>query len=304
MMRQCQPIEAFIGGLVLVAAAATATAQPTTPVPTNTTMSPTTNQSTPTPFPDASNTGIPATVTLTAYTGPMIITRAGTVIDAKTIRGTLVVAAQNVTIKRSNLLGNISSDRSGVYVTILDSEIDGGTSSAPAVGYSNITMSRVNVHGSRVSVSCGSNCLIEDSWLHGQFLESGSDWHVNGYITNGGSHVVVRHNTIACEPQNNSNGGGCTGPGASFGDFAPLQDITYDGNLFVAGPGGYCLHAGYNPSKPYGNDPTGIVIKNNVFQRGANHKCGVWGAVTSFKESGSGNVFSNNKWDDGSTVKP
>jgi hypothetical protein len=89
-----------------------------------------------------------------------------------------------------------------------------------------------------------------------------------------------------------------------FGDFAPLRNITYDGNLFVASPGGYCLHAGYNPSKPYGSDPTGIVITNNVFQRGANRKCGVWGAVTSFKPSGIGNVFSNNKWDDGTTVNP
>ena len=89
-----------------------------------------------------------------------------------------------------------------------------------------------------------------------------------------------------------------------FGDFEPLRNITYDGNLFVAGPGGFCLQAGHNPGKRYGSDPTGIVIKNNVFQRGANGNCGIWGAVTSFNASGAGNVFSNNKWDDGAPVNP
>ncbi len=255
-------------------------------------------------FPDATNTGVPSGTILTPYDGPMTIAKAGTTIDSKVILGRLVIAANDITLTRSKLVGNIDSDRQGVDVTIVDSEIDGGQSSAPAIGYNNITLRRVNVYGSRVSVLCGSNCLIEDSWLHGQYLSPGSNWHVNGYVSNGGSNVVVRHNTIACEPQDNSNGGGCTGPGASFGDFEPLRNITYDGNLFVAGPGGFCLHAGHNPSKPYGKDPTGIVVKNNIFQRGANRKCGVWGAVTSFKASGIGNIFSNNKWDDGTMVKP
>jgi hypothetical protein len=258
----------------------------------------------PTSFPDASNTGVPAGISLTDYTGPMTITNPGTVIESKTIHGRLVIAADNVTIKQSKLIGNIDADHPGIHVTIIESEIDGGTSKAPAVGYSDITMTRVNVHGSRVSVSCGSNCLIEDSWLHGQYLEPGSDWHVNGYISNGGSNIAIKHNTIACEPENNTNGGGCTGPGASFGDFAPLQNITYDSNLFVAGPGGYCLYGGYDPKKPYGGSPTGIVIINNVFQRGANHKCGVWGAVTSFNRSGVGNIFTNNKWSDDAPVNP
>jgi hypothetical protein len=90
-------------------------------------------------------------------------------------------------------------------------------------------MSRLNVYGSRVSVLCGTYCLIEDTWLHGQYLEPVSDWHADGYVSNGGSNVVVRRNTIACEPPGNSNGGGCTGPGAAFGDFGPLPNITYDG---------------------------------------------------------------------------
>jgi hypothetical protein len=302
-MRRQRFIEMIVARLSLVLV----TAVPTTvPAQTLAGMSGTTSRSASslTTFPDASNTGVPDGVTLTAYAGPMTITRGGTIIDAKIIRGMLVIAADNVVIKRSKLVGNVDADRPDVHITILDSEVDGGASWRPAIGYRNITMSRVNVHGARASVLCGSNCLIEDSWLHGQYLKPGSNWHVNGYISNGGTNVVIRHNTLACEPLDNSNGGGCTGPASSFGDFGPLRNITYDGNLFVAGPGGFCLRAGYNPGKPYGRDPTGIAIKNNVFQRGANRKCGVWGAVTSFRRSGVGNVFSNNKWDDGKPVYP
>ncbi|WP_170111000.1 DUF4082 domain-containing protein [Antricoccus suffuscus] len=256
-----------------------------------------------TSFPGPSNTGVPAGVALTPYSGPCTITTPNTVIDAKAISCDLVIAAPNVQISRSTTK-HIDSDSDSASVSITDSEVDGGTSETPAVGYSNITMKRVNVHGARVSVLCGSNCSISDSWLHSQYMAPGSDWHVNGYVSNGGSNVLVQHNTIACDVQDNSNGGGCTGPAASFGDFAPLSNITYDNNLFVASPGGYCLAAGLNPSKPYGSNPTGIVVTNNVFQRGNNGKCGAFGAATSFPAGGSGNVWSNNSWDDGKILNP
>jgi hypothetical protein len=41
---------------------------------------------------------VPDGVTLTAYTGPMVVTQPGTVIDAKVIRDKLVIAADKVTI--------------------------------------------------------------------------------------------------------------------------------------------------------------------------------------------------------------
>lgn len=303
-------------------AAATTAATPstTTPAPTTTTAPPATTSSPPktttppptTPtqpkpsgdFPNASNTGVPSGTALSAYTGPCTITTPATVIDSKVVScDRLLISAPGVVITRSKTQ-NIDSDSSGVSVTITDSEVDGGTAKAPAVGYSNITMARVNVHGARVSVLCGSNCVITDSWLHGQYMEPGSDWHVNGYVSNGGSNVVVRHNTIACDVKDNNNGGGCTGPAASFGDFSPLSNITYDGNLFVATPGGYCLAAGWNPSKPYGSNPVGIVVVNNVFERGAGGKCGYYGAATSFLRGASGSVWADNTYEDGATVTP
>ena len=50
-------------------------------------------------MPDATTAGVPTGTTLTAYTGPMTITKDGTVIEGMIIDGTLVVDAANVTIK-------------------------------------------------------------------------------------------------------------------------------------------------------------------------------------------------------------
>jgi hypothetical protein len=47
-----------------------------------------------------------------------------------------------------------------------------------------------------------------------------------------------------------------------------------------------------------------ITFTNNVFTRGSGGKCGYWGAITSFDVNAPGNVWSNNKWSDGTTVAP
>jgi hypothetical protein len=82
--------------------------------------------------------------------------------------------------------------------------------------------------------------------------------------------------------------------------------VTVDGNLFAANNSSisYCLYGGHDPAKRYGSNPTGIRVTNNVFERGANRKCGVYGPVTSFSSSGTGNIWSNNTWDDGAAVTP
>ena len=254
-------------------------------------------------FPDATNTGVPDGVALSAYTGPLTITIAGAVIDAKTVTGTLDVQARGVTIRRSHVRG-IVNVVGGNSVTIEDSFIDGGTHDGAAVGQNNVTMRRVEVIGARQSVSCHSNCDIQDSWLHAQYIRPGSDWHGDGYISNGGSNVVLRHNTLACDSRPTGAGGACTAALAAFGDWAPIRDHTYDNNLFGESPAGFCMYAGYEPSKPYGSNPTYVRVTNNVFQRGANGKCAVYGPFTGYKASGEGNVFTGNRWDDGTPLSP
>ena len=76
-----------------------------------------------------------------------------------------------------------------------------------------------------------------------------------------------------------------------------------ENNLLKANSTGiaFCAYGGYQPTKPYPNS-TNIRYLNNVFERGANGKCGAYGPVTSFASNAAGNVWSGNRWPDGTTV--
>lgn len=256
----------------------------------------------PADFPGPDNTGVPTGVTLAPYTGPQTITTPGTSLDAQSLDGSLLIQARDVTISRSHINGHIMITTSG-SVTITDSVIDGATFSDATVGGYNMTMRRTEILGSRQSVSCGGNCDIQDSWLHAQYMLPGSAWHGDGFISNGGSNVLLRHNTLACDTSPTGYGGACSAALAAYGDFAPISNHTYDNNLFVSSPAGYCMYAGYEPRKPYGSQATNVRVTNNVFQRGSSGKCAVYGPVASVAPDGSaGNVFSGNVWDDGTPL--
>jgi hypothetical protein len=64
----------------------------------------------------------------------------------------------------------------------------------------------------------------------------------------------------------------------------------------------YCAYGGHSPSKPF-PIPSNITFTGNVFERGTNGKCGVYGAITSWYDA-PGNVWTNNTWDDGTTLDP
>ncbi|WP_165807011.1 DUF4082 domain-containing protein [Nocardioides currus] len=266
----------------------------------NPTPNPTPTTPVPSAFPDASNTGVPDGVALGTYAGPTTITAAGTVIDAQQINGSLVVRAP-VTITRSQVNGVIVIEGSG-HLTMADSTVDGGTSENSAISQRNMTLRRVEVKGARASVGCDLNCDVQDSWLHAQYMPAGSDWHGDGFLSNGGSNMVLRHNTLACDSKPTGAGGACSAALAAYGDFSPITNMTVDNNLFVQSPAGYCMYAGADPAKPYGDEASNIVVTNNVFARGTNGKCAAFGPVAAVAEGGNGNVFSGNVWDDGKAV--
>ncbi|HEX6869743.1 MAG TPA: hypothetical protein VF163_01485 [Micromonosporaceae bacterium] len=255
-------------------------------------------------FPNGSNTGVPAGTRLVRYTGPCTITTANLVIEAKEVRCKVVVKAKGVVIRRSLVLGPVDSSTNGSLL-IEDSEVNAGTAYEPAVGYRNVTVRRGNIHGGQASVNCHTNCLIQDSWLHGQYLPPDGQWHLDAFLSNGGSNVQIIHNTLACDAKENAVGGGCTANAAVFGDFGPLNGYTFDRNLFVASTEmPYCFYGGTEPQKPYGSQTQAIVVTNNVFQRGSNGKCAYYGPDTSFDPSRPGNRWSNNVWDDGTPSSP
>jgi hypothetical protein len=283
--------------------ATTASPTPTpTPTPTSTatTASPTpTATSTPSAFPNASNTGVPSGVTLTNYTGATRFTGTA-VIDAKNITTGLEVAAGgNLTITNSKTKTIIVYY--GGRLTINDSEVDGGTFNGSAIGVQGVTMRRTEVTGARQSVSCTGECDIQDSWLHAQYMLPGSDWHGDGFISNGGANMVVRHNTLACDSPATGSGA-CSAAMAAFGDWDPIENLVVDNNLFKSSPAGYCLYGGYDPAKPYGTQTRDVKITNNVFEKGSSGKCAVFGPVSAIAPATNGNTFTGNVWDDGSPV--
>jgi hypothetical protein len=272
-------------------------------------------------FPNATNTGVPAGTVLADYTGSCTVTLDGFVIDSKLVKCNLSVRAKNVVIKNSKIMGQVGTEEATDFsYTLQDSEVDAGIGPYAAVGSDHITVLRANIHGGATSVYCYANCVIRDSYLHGQQLTSTASWHLNAFLANDNdanddtnvvtdtagaqTNALLTHNTLVCDHLPNSADGGCSGDVNLFGDFGTIRGVTVDGNLIGASRGiSYCIYGGNSNPKPFPN-ATGIVIKNNVIQRGDTNKCGAFGPVTDFNINGTGNVWTNNNWDTGEPVTP
>lgn len=289
--------------------------EPTDPTPTDPpTTDPTDPPATEPPaseWPGPDNTGVPAGTNLTAYTGPCTITSSIT-IDAKDVAGKcgeLIVRGNGITvdITRSNL-PRVENTTFGQFATIniTDSDVSSPTWYEGVIWGANFTVTRADITGGQHSVHCDQgNCTIVDSWLHDQFEDPAKSFHNNAFIANGGSGYTLRGNTLHCTADLNSNGGGCTADVSLFGDFSKVSDVLVEGNLMKANNRSisFCAYGGYEPSKPH---PVSTQIRfiDNVFERGANNKCGVYGPVSSFQPTAAGNVWSGNTWSDGTPLNP
>ncbi len=277
----------------------------TAPTPT---LTPTPTTPPPGGWPGPDNTGVPAGTALTPYTGPCTITSARTISGADVLSkcsDALVIQTTGVVIDKSLVPGVWSIYGDGdSSVTITDSDVRAGSVSTAGLWGYNITARRVDVTGGQHSFQCNNNCEVTDSWLHDQHNPDGGSYHNNAFISNGGSNMVIRHNTLHCTAILNSTDGGCSGDLSLFGDFDPIDNVTIDNNYLRANNSSisYCLYGGASRSKPY--QATNVKVTNNVFERGANRKCGVYGPVTSFDRNAAGNVWTGNVWDSGEAVNP
>ena len=269
-----------------------------------------TNPSTPDAYPDTDNTGVPPGTELAPYVGPCTITETVVLsaVDATEVCPAIVVQATGVRIEASRV-PRVESTATQVdptfSVEVVDSEVVAGGWIGGAVWGSNLTLRRTDVSGGQHSVHCGSHCVVEDSWLHDQFNPDGEAAHNNAFISNGGTDMVVRHNTLHCTAELNDTGGGCTADLSLFGDFEPISDVLVEDNLLKANDSSvpYCAFLGHAPGKAH-PVATGVVVTGNVFERGTNDLCGVYGPVTSYQADAEGNVWRDNAWDDGTELRP
>lgn len=298
----------------------TGTSTPTSSSPTKTATSsptsPTTTRSTTTSggivvlgrsFPSAATTGVPPGTSLSTYTGPCSIQTDHVVIDAKTINCDLRILAQGVTIKNSVINGTIYSDPdyfNGSF-TLTDSEVRMPQTAGTGIGDVNFVVTRVEVTGGSRSINCAANCTVQDSYLHGQYTDKRGIDHESAIRM--GANSIIRHNTMTCDATPVPPDAGCSAALTGYGDFAIVQKNTIDGNLIDGGPFGsmgYCAYGGSTTGKPYSKGVNNIKFTNNIFMRGPNGKCGIWGPITSFDTAAPGNVWSNNVWNDGKSVPP
>ena len=253
-------------------------------------------------FPSAETTGLPPGTALSDYTGPCRITTPDTIVDAKRVDcWPLQIEARGVVITRSLITGSVSAEEVGIgSFTITDSEVHVGDSEGTAIGAARFTATRVHVTGGNRSVNCFLDCTIVDSYVHGQFRDDTGRAHESGIRM--GSNAVIRGNTIACDAPNVPPDAGCSAALTGYGDFAAVRNNVIDANLFIGGSGGYCAYGGSTAGKPYSSGTRDIRFTNNVWQRGESGNCGFWGPITSFDSDAPGNVWRNNRWEDGTPV--
>ncbi|MGE5827235.1 MAG: hypothetical protein ACM30G_02585 [Micromonosporaceae bacterium] len=290
---------------------------PTTPSPSPTpsptaspSPSPTPSPTTPSSWPDATNTGVPAGTTLSVYTGPCTITVSGTVIDAKLVSCDLDIATTGVRITRSSIGGTVSvaspTSETAPRLTISDSVIDAGHRQVTGLGDGLFVATKLEIRGGNRGVLCAWRCTLQDSWVHGTYVES--NWHASGVRAERYSTII--HNTIACDwlvPT--AQDGGCSADLTGYADFAAPHDWIIQDNFFVANPNGaaFCAYGGSSGGKPYSNDPltgTSIQFIGNVFQRGSNRACAAYGPIDAFNPAKAGAVWSGNRYDDGAVISP
>jgi len=222
-------------------------------------------------FPDTTNTGVPAGVTLT-NSGSIDVTTDGAVVQNLNINGHITIDADNVTIKnvRITYSSYYPIDYSGhTGLVVQDSEIIGtNTDVTAALSFTNYTARRLNVHGSADGIKADSNTDVEDSYIHD--LATGSGTHNDGIQNTGGSNVTVRHNTIIAA------GTSCVQFGSENGS---PSNILVDSNLLDGA--GYMIYLDVKG--------TNRTITNNHF--GRDYEFGLF-------TGGGALVQSGNIWDD------
>jgi len=188
----------------------------TAPAPTSTTPPPSGGCAYPTCFPTAANTGVPAGTALTTVNGDLEITQDGARVDAKDIRGDLIVRADNVLVTRTRIQGVVfahTTDQRGLVLE--DSEITANAGQSYSVSYlppisdGNYTLRRVHVHRWQDGPRSGQgSVVIEDSLMDELAYAAGE--HPDAFQLYGPGarvSVVLRHSTFSGCAGNSSDRG-------------------------------------------------------------------------------------------------
>ena len=212
-------------------------------------------------FPDASTSGVPAGTALKTYTGPMTITKAGTVIENAIINGSLRITADNVVIKNSVIKysGTWGIDAEGAKnVTIQNNDNTGpgysGIANAAILGSGNFSGNDISKSENGIVLQGGAS-TVKGNYIH-DLEVAGSDPHYDGISVQGGQNgVLIEGNTVI---------GRDTSDVFIKNDFGPIANVKVIGNLLL-GDSGYPV---YVDGRANGGPITGVTISNNHVEIG------------------------------------
>jgi hypothetical protein len=262
-------------------------------------------------FPDATNTGVPAGITLktvpsqvssgpgwhyNSYTHEVDVTGYDATLRGLNIPYDLNITASKVTIVDDRIVHSGYygiSIRHTANVTIEHSTVSGadfgtgrlgsaicdlyGDSTALVIAYNNISAART-----AVQVSAG---LVSTNYIHNFGYVAGD--HLNGVLDVGTTQpLMIYHNTIL---NSRAQTDAININAAVSGKTVSHKTIEY--NLLAGGS--FTVYGGAGR----GNSTSGIVIEDNRFSQVYYPKGGSYGPIAYFAKGGAGNAWSGNIWD-------
>src|SRR5699024_7942641 len=153
-----------------------------------------------TDFPDADSTGVPDGVSLTA-SGSLNITKDGTVVDGLHVRGTITIAADDVTVRNTLVQGggagypiNVQSGTTGALIEHV--EVDNLNSTGIGILMNGSgTIRAADIHAAEDGIRIQSDDVtIEDSYIHDLHRQPGG--HHDTIQIRSGDDVTIRGNNL------------------------------------------------------------------------------------------------------------
>ena len=251
-------------------------------------------------FPDVESVGVKSGAALTPVSGNVTLSTPGQVYENKLVTGSITVTAPNVTIRNVKLVTTDTSygirafgwqnDTDGLLVE--DVEIDmNGRLATKGIAFDGYTARRVFFHNGSDCAHFGSGVAIEDSlcvsgpdadddgWPDTTAFCGGTE-HFDGFQSDGGNDIRIRHNTIRVPCSQTSGILMST-------NTSGIRNVTVSDNLLAGG--GYALYCNAGPDVP--NE----TVSGNRFARTWFPRSGYWGPTTGCEDA---DVFSGNVWDD------
>lgn len=250
--------------------------------------------------PDATCTGVPAGTALTVVNGDLTVSADGAIVDAKDVRGLLIIQASNVTVRNSIIRGRTVSTN-GAYITIKsgsnirieDSEIAPITPSVYLDGIwgQNFSATRLHIRGGVDGMKISDNSRIESSFIYNMNYfasdpnQGGGETHNDGIQILEGQNIQITGNNIPLTSAANA-------AIQITQDYGVVSSVAITGNWF---DGGGCT---VNIAHKVMSALSGVTLQNNRFGRNSYWNCPI---LLSTKATVG---LANNVWEDNGQAVP